>query len=210
MDRPTPTRTDLLALTQQVAIALRGLDLLEGKREALLREFVALVDRAASARDTLRQGMQAACNALTLARATAGDEALRSAGLAARRDLGVELVERNVWGVRLPELRHPPAARAPDARGWPVAGSPPAIDEAAARFEAVLDQVLQDVAVECRLKRLGAEIRKTMRRIHALSERVLPVARAHMRTIARTLEEREREDRFRTKRFKGRREGGAG
>ena len=77
-------------------------------------------------------------------------------------------------------------------------------EQAAREFEKALEAVLEVVAVETRFKKIGAEIGKSTRRINVLNEVILPGLRARMRAILLALEERERENVFRMKRFKGR------
>jgi V/A-type H+-transporting ATPase subunit D len=193
----------LLMLKQQVEVAQRGLDLLESKREALVREFFTMVGTALTARENLRQGMQQAQNALTLALAVMGRENVASVGFAAKRDLPIELVERSIWGVKFPDLHYQTAVRAPDTRGYAMTGTTPHLDETALKFEEILDLILRTVSVEMKLKRIGQEIKKVTRRINALKERILPPLRMQIREIKTSLEEREHEDLFRIKRFKG-------
>ncbi|HLB01877.1 MAG TPA: V-type ATP synthase subunit D [Nitrospiria bacterium] len=209
MERASPTRMHLLLLRQRVLVAQKGLDLLESKREALVREFFTMVGSALTARENLRRGMQQAQNALTLAIGIMGRETLASAAFATRRDLAIELVERNIWGVRFPDLHYQTAIRALDARGYAITGTTPHLDETARRFEEVLDLVLKTVSVEMKLKRIGQEIKKVTRRINALKELILPPLRLQIREIKNSLEEREHEDIFRIKRFKGKRSGSA-
>jgi V/A-type H+-transporting ATPase subunit D len=151
--------------------------------------------------------MQQAQNALTLALAVMGRENVASVGFAAKRDLAIELVERNIWGVRFPDLHYQTAVRAPDTRGYAITGTTPHLDETALKFEEILGLVLKTVSVEMKLKRIGQEIKKVTRRINALKERILPPLRAQIREIKTSLEEREHEDIFRIKRFKRKREG---
>ena len=70
-----------------------------------------------------------------------------------------------------------------------------------ARYDKVL-AAIGIVAYEGRLRRMGAEVRKATRRINVLTESVLPRLRGRMRAVRLALEEREREDVFRMKRFK--------
>jgi V/A-type H+-transporting ATPase subunit D len=205
MEKVSSTRMHLLMLKQQVGVAQKGLDLLESKREALVREFFTMVDTALTARENLRRGMQQAQNALTLALAISGRENVISIGFAAKRDLAIDLVERNIWGVRFPDLHYQSAVRALDARGYAITGTTPQVDETARRFEEVLDLTLKTVSVEMKLKRIGQEIRKVTRRINALNEQILPPLRSQIRAIKNSLEEREHEDTFRIKRFKRKR-----
>lgn len=196
------TRMNLLLLKRQIEVAERGLDLLRSKREALVREFSTVMDRVVESREQMETSMEQAYSALALALGMEGRAPLRSTGFAAQRTLPIEVTERNVWGVRFPDLRHAPMARALDARGYATSGVSTYIEETARRFETVLELILRSVSVEFRLKKLGAEVKKVTRRINALNEIMIPTLRSQVRKIRQTLEEREREDLFRMKRFK--------
>jgi V/A-type H+-transporting ATPase subunit D len=202
MEKVSPTRMHLLLLRQQVLVAQKGLNLLESKREALVREFFTMVESAVTAREKLRWGMQQAQNALTLAMGIIGRDAVASVAFATKRNLAIELVERNIWGVRFPDLHHQTAVRALDARGYAITGTTPPMDETARRFEEILDLVLKSVSIEMKLKRIGEEIKKVTRRVNALNERILPPLREQIREIKNRLEEREHENIFRIKHFK--------
>ena len=196
------TRMNLLLLKRRIQVAQRGLALLRSKREALVREFFAVLDRVAESRGQMESVIGQAVSSLTLALSMEGRASLRSAGYAARRTLSIELTERNVWGVRFPEVHYAPVIRALDARGYAVSGVSAHIDETARRFEQVLELILRNVSVELRLKKLGSETKKVTRRINALNEVMIPALDREIRNIRQTLEEREREDLFRMKRFK--------
>lgn len=196
------TRMNLLLLRRRSEVVRRGLELLRSKREALVREFFAVMDRAAESRTQMEAVMGHALATLTLALGMEGRAPLRSAGHAAKRTLSIELTERNVWGVRFSEVRYAPVGRAWDARGYAPSGESSYVDETARRFEQALELILRSVAVEMRLKKLGSEIKKVTRRINALNEVVLPALTREVRNIRQALEEREREDLFRMKRFK--------
>jgi V/A-type H+-transporting ATPase subunit D len=206
MESISRTRTNLLQLKRKVHIAERGLALLRSKREALVREFFAVMDRVVQGRKQLETAIAQATGSLALALGSDGQAVLRSLGFAAQRHLPIDLIERNVWGVRFPELHYPTIARTLDNRGYSAPGVSAFVDETARRFEMVLELILRSVAVEMRLKKLGTEIKKVTRRINALNEVMIPLLIRQVRTIRRTLEEREREDLFRMKRFKSARE----
>ncbi|MDF0650685.1 MAG: V-type ATP synthase subunit D [Nitrospira sp.] len=196
------TRMNLLLLKRRSEVAQRGLALLRSKREALMREFFAVMDRVVESREQMETLMGQALSTLTLALSMEGRASLRSAGYAAKRTLSIELTERNVWGVRFPEVHYGPVIRAFDARGYSVSGVSTHIDETARRFEQVLEAILRNVSVELRLKKLGSETKKVTRRINALNEVMIPALAREIRNIRQTLEEHEREDLFRMKRFK--------
>lgn len=196
------TRMHLLMLKRRIEVAKRGLELLRSKREALARELFLVADRVLESRGQLEAEMRRALSALALALAMEGRAPLQSAGYATRRSLSLHLTERNVWGVRFPELQYQPILRSPDARGYAVSGVSTYIDETARHFEWIVELILKGVVVEMRLKRVGDEIKRVTRRINALNEIVIPALAREARMIRQALEERAREDLFRMKRFK--------
>ncbi len=196
------TRMNLLLLKRQIEAAERGLALLRSKREALVREFFTAAGRVAERRGELEAAMAQGRSSLAVALGMEGRAALRSAAFATQRNVLIDLNERNIWGVRFLDLHYAPVARTADARGYALSGVSASIDETARQFETVLDVILRSVSVELRLKKLGAEIKKVTRRINALEEIVMPSLKREVREIRQTLEEREREDLFRMKRFK--------
>jgi V/A-type H+-transporting ATPase subunit D len=202
------TRTEMLALAAREAGARKGLELLRSKRKALVRELFEVMDRALAGRERLAESMSRSAGALAGAFGKDGRAGVASASFAAQRELTVTLEERNVWGVRFPEIRCPEVVRAPDARGWSVSSVSAATNEAAGAFEASLEAVLKVVDGEMRLRRIGAEVRRTTRRVNALTEVVIPALQARIREIRLALEEREREETYRLKRFKTREKAG--
>ncbi len=202
MEKANPTRMNLLALRGRLEAAQKGLELLRSKREALVREFFSIVDRVVSNRDLLRTRLHGAMNALAVAMGMEGRASVESVSFAAARDLPVEIVEKNIWGVRFPDLRYQAVVRSADARNYALSGVSSHTNTAAREFEETLDIVLRIITVEMRLKRIGAEIKKTTRRINALTELVLPDLKRQIRAIRATLEEREREEIFRIKQFR--------
>lgn len=202
MGQSGATRTRLISCREQVRVASDGVRLLKSKRDALLREFLDLTDTVLSTRNELEARCREATNTLHVARAREGVESLRSASLASRRVLPLEITERRVWGIPVPHIDSPSIVRSPEARGYSLPRTAVLVDETAAAFEKVLHQALLSAMEEVRLRRIGEEIRKTNRRVNALEQLLLPSLRREIEGIRRLLEERAREDVFRLKRLK--------
>lgn len=200
------SRMSLLVLSGQEESVRGALALLRSKREALARELFAIAEQAVATREAFSETLQRATWALSVSVGLEGRADVESAALAARREIPVSIEERSFWGIRVPELRWHGIVRPADARGYSFPGVPSATHAAAREFERALEGVFRIVAVETRFQRIGAEIAKATRRINVLNEVILPDLRARIRAILLSLEEREREDIFRMKRFKGRRE----
>jgi vacuolar-type H+-ATPase subunit D/Vma8 len=85
-------------------------------------------------------------------------------------------------------------------------GESPSVVDVSRGFEDAADLIVRIASKEIRLVRLGEVIRADTRKINAISEVMLPSMDRSIKEIARVLEEHEREEIFRLKRTKGRRE----
>ncbi len=188
-------------------MALDGASLLRNKREALMVEFMKLIKPLLAERRALDQRVKEAVKAIALALGADGAEAIRSAAIASADGLGVEVAEKRVWGVRLPELtpNKSPLRQLLD-RGFSPLSITSRIERTAEEFEALVDAVLKLVPTEVKLKKIGQEIKKTTRRVNALEQKVIPELEAEIAYIRQTLEDRAREDTFRLKMLKRKRE----
>jgi len=98
IERLSPNRMNLLNLRSQIATAERGVGILEDKRVALIKELLSIYKDVVSGRYTLRDKMQDAALNLFYALGMEGKEGVISAGFAAKREVTVEVTEKNVWG----------------------------------------------------------------------------------------------------------------
>jgi V/A-type H+-transporting ATPase subunit D len=197
---------NLLLMKGQIKIAIEGVKLLKSKRDALMKEFFAVMDTVLLSRDALTALCQEGMNTLNLAKAFEGDIRLQSAAMASSRSVDLEILDKHVWGIPIPEIEQKELVRSFDARGYSPMGTGVMVDETAEAFEKILNQALKIASQETRLKRLGEEIKKTSRRVNALEQILIPILKREVTFIMRTLEERSREDTFRLKRLKGKKQ----
>ena len=202
MPHVNPTRMQLLALKGQIVTAAEGARLLKGKRDALMREFQSAVDTVIDSRQELTDLCRAGMNTVNAAKALEGEFCLESAAMGTRRALPLEVRDKRIWGVAVPEIELRDIVRAFDARGYNPATTPVIVEETAAAFEKILNQALVIAVQETRLRRLGEEIRKTSSRVNALEQILIPGLRSDVAGILAVLEERSREETFRLKRLK--------
>ena len=205
MARSPTTRMGLLEVRARRLVAQRGARLLRAKREVLSGELVRLMRQVLEGRATLDETLREAVRALELARALDGAPRVASLEWNAGRVVPVEVTPRRVWGVPTPEVSGPALVRASWERGASPASFSPSAAEAARRHEEALETLLRIATRELHLARLGEEIRTTSRRINALEQLLLPQLDAESRRVAAALDERDREDAVRLKRFRGRR-----
>jgi len=205
MQTLSATRTELLARRRRIEFARQGRSILQDKRDQLLAEFRKLADRVLAGGDALETAATRARRALAAAEIAHGAEAIRSMALARTGGVHLRAITRTVMGVRFPEIVHEPLACARTERGYSLSGSSAHIDKVAERFESTLELVLRVATEELYLRRLADEIGSTTRRVNALEHILIPRLELERRSIESTLQERERQDRFRLKRIRRRR-----
>jgi len=184
------------------AVADRGARLLRAKREVLSGELVRLMRQVLEGRSRLDEDLRLAVKALEVARALEGEPRLDSLAGAAGREVPVEVAVRRVWGVPTPSVSAPALVRPADERGAAPTSWGPVAAEAARAHEAALETLLRIASRELHLARLGEEIQATSRRINALEQLLLPGLDAEARRVADALDERDREDAVRLRRFR--------
>jgi V/A-type H+-transporting ATPase subunit D len=202
MEQASPTRTELLTRRAQIRLAQQGADLLKGKREALVREFIAELKRFVAEREAMSRSLSAAVQALMRCLALDGREAVASVALAARRAVEVELEEKNIWGLRVSQASSDYHARPAGGHRYSAIGASARIEDATERFEEALESLIKVAPLDRKMRRLAEEIRKTTRRVNALEQRLLPALQSEVDYIRAVLDQREREDIFRLKRLK--------
>jgi V/A-type H+-transporting ATPase subunit D len=203
MEEVRPTRAELLERRGQITLAQQGMDLLKQKRDALLIEFMSVMDETLRLSGSLQKNVSEAQYALAVAKAVDGTVALRSAGMATKGEIVVDMSGTRIMGVSVPVVtKGESPIRSSFTRGYAVTGVSSRVDETADKFERILDVIIEYAGIETRLKRLGEEINKTNRRVNALEQITIPSLREQVTYIRQTLDERAREDLFRLKKVK--------
>ncbi len=202
MKKVSCTRMELLALKAQITLARQGRDLLDQKRTALMKEFLRIADTVMERSQALQQASAEACQSLARAEAMAGPEALKSAALASRGELSLQITTANIMGIKVLHIEQKQVSRSALGRGYSIVGTSTAIDETASTFEAQVDAIIQLAESELRLTRLAKEIQRTSRRLNALEHLLIPELEGERDFIQMALDERERADHFRFKLMK--------
>ncbi|HIL49707.1 MAG TPA: V-type ATP synthase subunit D, partial [Candidatus Poseidoniales archaeon] len=114
----------------------------------------------------------------------------------------VEVSRRNIMGVVVPKVVGQHLTTTIENRGTGLIGGSSYIDEAADAYSALIENIVKAAEMEATLKRLLEEIEATKRRVNALEFKVIPEMEEAQSFIQLRLEEMEREETFRLKRFK--------
>jgi len=198
-----PTRTNLLQLKERAASIANSVSILKARRRALIQEFITSVYPFLRSRDSIRAHYARALTELALAEGHEGTAFIETLAASSARDIGVDVAEKNVMGVRYRDLTlWGPLQRSPAERNYGYAVTSPHLEESIHFFEKTAEGTLEIAAFENKLETLAREIQHVTRRIRVLEERILPALRVQIRAIALYLAEREREAQFRLRRFK--------
>jgi len=203
LEEVRPTRSELLNRRSRIQLAQQGMDLLKKKRDALLIEFMSVMDETLRLSSVLQKAASEGQYSLAVAQSVDGRVSLKSASLATRGQITVDMTGTKVMGVSIPVVtKGESPMRTSFTRGYAITGISSRIDETADKFEQILDVIIEYADIETRLKRLGEEIQKTNRRVNALEQITVPQLQQQVKYIQQSLDERAREDLFRLKKVK--------
>jgi V/A-type H+/Na+-transporting ATPase subunit D len=189
--RTAATRWRLLELQRHRRAVETGINLLDRKREGLLRALTARSRQAADSRRRLEADLAAARAMLDRAAVDIGDAAARAAGVAQLPFPDVGVAEEAVVGVRVARLTAP----ADHYRvQYGPGGTSAALDAAGRMFAALMPEVLRLAQEERAARTLRRGLRRTTRTLNALRAVLLPAVDADIRAVASGLEEEEREE----------------
>ena len=197
-----PTRSELINLKRRIKQTQNGYKLLKMKRDGLFHEFRTLLAEMITAREELVQTFREAKQGIDLASAVEGGIVVQSAAMAIANHPEVMVERRNIMGVVVPSVTGEHLTSTIDERGMGLVGGSPYIDEAADGYSALIEKIVKAAGMEATLKRLLEEIEATKRRVNALEFVVIPQMEDAKVFIQLRLEEMEREETFRLKRFK--------
>ncbi len=198
-----PTRSQLILVRKTRATAERGHRLLKLKRDALIVEFFKVLEKARSVRSNIVDKYKVAQERMAVASAVEGLSGVKSASLALLETPTLDLRTRNVMGISVPSIEAKSVKKTIAQRGYGVIETTPIIDEAAEAYEDLVEDIIRAAEIETTMRRLIEEIEKVKRRVNALENRVIPDLQDTERFIRFRLEEMERDNFLRLKRFKG-------
>jgi V/A-type H+-transporting ATPase subunit D len=199
-----PTRSELLELKKKIRLSERGHRLLKMKRDTLILEFFKVLNRAKNIRAQLVEQYRHGERKISIAMSTEGVIRVKSAAFALRDKPEIRLTGKNVMGVVVPLIESKGVRKPVNERGYGVIGTSSRIDEAAAAYERLVENIITAAEVETTIRKLLDEIDRTRRRVNALEFKVIPELTEAARFITLRLEEMERDNIFRLKRFKNR------
>ena len=101
-----PTRMELTRLKRKLVTAVKGHRLLKDKRDELMREFLDLVRENMALRLKVEEGIKKANSNFVLAKAGMSEETLRTALMAPKQEINLNVDKKNVMSVDIPVFNY--------------------------------------------------------------------------------------------------------
>jgi len=185
------TRWRLLELQRRRKAIDAGIDLLDRKRDALVRALSQRERAAAETRHALDETLARARTALDVAAVDIGAAACRAAAAAQPSAPPITVTREAVVGVRIPRITGRFGAFSPQ---YGPGGTSAGLDVAARRYVDVVPVLLRVAEEEQAAACLRRALRRTARTLNALRAILLPAVDADIRAVTSGLEEEEREE----------------
>lgn len=191
-------RSMQVELRRRLEAANRGRDVLEQKRELILRELHVRRQAAAETRVRARTLIEHAHRPLISARIELGTLGVEAAVLAQPETASVEWRRGTLMGIELPKLTMRPNPFVPRYGPAATCGH---LDQAGAAFAAVLPELVRLAQEELAVRALRRGLSQTTRRLSALEQVVIPQLERDLRELLAALEEEDRDEFLRRKRW---------
>ncbi len=183
------TKGNLINARRSLKQAQLGYELMDRKRNILIREMVSLSDAAMELKESLESTFAEAYAALRTANIVCGviSEEVKSMP----EDTTINISYRSVMGVELPTVTH--KKHLLKVR-YNLNETNSKFDYAYISFIKAKEMSIKLAEIENSIYRLSVAIRKTQKRANALKNIMIPTYREQVRFITNALEEKEREE----------------
>ena len=189
--REFPTKGNLMLAKNSLALAHQGYDLMDKKRNILLKELMSLIDEAKDIQEEIDQTFTKAYACLQRANIEHGISKVRELAFTVPIEDSIRIQTRSIMGTEIPHVKYD--AKQNDLT-YSFSTTRESIDIAREAFREVKDLTIKLSMVENAAYRLATNIKKTQKRANALKNITIPMYSNLVYTISNALEEKEREE----------------
>ena len=200
LENISPTRINLIQTKKTLVLAQSGRDVLERKRDILLRELRNSIYESERARTDLLEALAKAYQAIKEARMAKGPETIANIACGSRFEADFLMDFKSVMGVVVPAVEFQGSVEVKPDYGF--ANTSSELDRAFREFYNLLDLLADLARAEGTAYQIANDVKRTQRRVNALNFVLIPMYRNITKQIAQVLEEKDREEFVRTKRIK--------
>ncbi|MBU3877476.1 V-type ATP synthase subunit D [Faecalicatena sp. AGMB00832] len=189
--RTFPTKGNLMLAKNSLALAKQGYDLMDKKRNILIRELMDLIDEARDIQDEIDSTFTYAYQCLQRANIEHGINMVSQLAYTVPIENSITIQTRSIMGTEIPHVKYTPGSKTPT---YSFSTTRESIDIATEAFRKVKDLTVKLSMVENAAYRLASNIKKTQKRANALQNITIPMYTELVYNITNALEEKEREE----------------
>lgn len=186
-----PTKGNLILAKNSLALSRQGFDLMDKKRNILIRELMSLIDHAKDIQEQIDITFREAYAALQIANMEIGISNVQTISYAVPVEESIRIKTRSIMGTEIPLVELRPTRPTPTYAYYSTRES---LDRARVAFERVKELTIKLSMIETSAYRLATNIKKTQKRANALKNITIPHFEQLTRDITNSLEEKEREE----------------
>jgi V/A-type H+-transporting ATPase subunit D len=198
-----PTKANLMTAQVALDFSKKGYELLDKKRNVLIREMMSFMDRAKEIQQKTQEIFKEAYEALIMANITIGINEVNEVAESIPQAIEFTILTQSVMGVEIPQIKYEKRELEPY---YSFYHTNTALDVALKEFHRVKYLLYELAEIEDSVYKLATEIKRTQKRTNALKniqipkyEALVKKYEALVKMISEMLEEKEREDFFRLK-----------
>lgn len=186
-----PTKGNLIIAKNSLALASQGYELMDKKRNILIRELMGLIDQAKGIQSEIDSTFTAAYKTLQKANIELGINYVQEISASIPVESAIRIKTRSIMGTEIPLVEHEAAPMDPIYAYYTTRES---LDQARMNFNKVKELTIKLSMVENSAYRLANSIKKTQKRANALKNITIPTYQKLVTDISNSLEEKEREE----------------
>ena len=210
--RTFPTKGNLMLAKNSLALARQGYDLMDKKRNILIREMMELIDQAKDIQTQIDVTFRTAYAALQKANMEIGIAFVQQIACTVPVENSIRIKTRSVMGTEIPLVEYDKTTNTPtyayystkmphikydekqNDLTYSLGDTGESLDIAREAFRKVKNLTIKLAEVENSAYRLATNIKKTQKRANALKNITIPKYEALTKDIQNALEEKEREE----------------
>ena len=189
--REFPTKGNLMLAKNSLALARQGYDLMDKKRNVLLKELMALIDEAKEIQEQIDSTFTKAYACLQRANIEHGISKVQQLAFTVPIEESIRIQTRSIMGTEIPHVKYDEKE---NNLTYSFSTTSESIDIAREAFREVKDLTIKLSMVENSAYRLASNIKKTQKRANALKNITIPMYTNLLHNINNALEEKEREE----------------
>ena len=186
-----PTKGNLIQAKNSLELARQGFELMDKKRNILIRELMELIEEAKEIQTQIDHTFRSAYSALQNANMEIGINTVRTISYTVPIEDSISIKTRSIMGTEIPLVRSDEPGTKPTYAYYSTRES---LDAAKQAFEKVKVLTIRLSMVENSAYRLASNISKTQKRANALKNITIPHYEELTKDITNALEEKEREE----------------